>query len=127
MAKNSELTKSLLAEKARHLKTIELYKYYERLSSNRDFNKLIVEHFFGQYAADMAYAAGDLSLPSEDRGTTSEISRAPGHLRRWFNILKLEYGQALNRIESIEEDLAEEAKLTIDSSSEDEIINDGEI
>lgn len=106
MSMNSEVDK-LNQEKAALQKMVDTAKSIRRLSTNRDFKKLIEEGYFITAASDYAFAAGDLTNPKEDRETTAEMSRAPGHLKRWLSIQLRQADQAENRISQINEEIAE--------------------
>jgi hypothetical protein len=73
-----------------------------RLARNPDFKKLILEEFCIHECARYAQASADPSLDATARADSLSLAQAPGHLRRWLQVIN-QMGQVAERdIEDLE-------------------------
>lgn len=65
---------------------VELGRQAEKLASNREFRKLILETFMVKEAARYAHVSGDVDGQSQSaRDEALAICQAAGHLKRWLS------------------------------------------
>lgn len=96
-----------------------------KLSSNREFRKLILDEFCIQESARYAHSSADPTLTAEQRADALALAQAGGHLRRWLSI-KVRMGDtAEDQMADLDEALAEaraEADVETNELNDDESI-----
>lgn len=82
MSELSELEDQLVTYKD----LIERRKMAQRLSSNRDFRKLILDGFCRDDAARFVQNSGNPALDAEARADSLAMAQASGHLKRYLSM-----------------------------------------
>lgn len=77
----------------------------EKLESNREFKKLIIEGFCTKEAATYVQLSADPNLGDRERADALGLAQASGHLKRYLEVLKTMGRQAQSRLSSYEEEL----------------------
>lgn len=99
-----------------------------KLSSNREFKKLILEEFCVNESARYAHSSADPALTAEQRADALALAQAGGHLRRWLSI-KVRMGNTAEAQQGDLDDALAEARGEADAVSqtvvEDEPLNIG--
>lgn len=78
-----------------------------KLSSNRDFKKLILDEFCVNECARYAQLSGDPRASAEERADSLALSQSAGHLRRWLSVTVQLGDIAVREIEDIDDALDE--------------------
>jgi CHAT domain-containing protein len=97
----------------------------ERLASNREFKKLILEEFLVQETARMIHLSTDPRLSVQDRADALQMAQASGQLKRFLQMTMQMGETALNTIPDLEEALedarAEEEQDTVPAETEGDL------
>jgi len=78
-----------------------------KLSSNREFRKLILEEFMIQECARYTHMSGSPQLSPEQRADALNIAQAAGHLKRFLSVVVQMGEHAERTLPKQEEDLDE--------------------
>lgn len=97
----------LLKQRADAELLIERRTMAMRLAGNPDFKKLILQEFCVDECARYAQTSGDPALTAAQRADALAIAQAPGHLRRWLQIIGQMGQSAQNQMESLDEAITE--------------------
>jgi TolA-binding protein len=65
---------------------VERMNMAQKLFTNREFKKLILEEFCVQESARYAHTSADPSLSPENRADALALAQAAGHLKRWLSV-----------------------------------------
>lgn len=84
---------------------IAIAEALERLRNNRDFKKVILQHFVKDEVVRMASLSADLSLSKDQREDTAALVSHHGYLPNWFRIQELKAGAAQRTLEEASADL----------------------
>lgn len=102
----SEITETDLLQQRKDLqKHVDLMKSFQRLSNNRDFNKVILDEFMIQEAARFVQVSTDPNLTAEERADALGLAQAAGYLKRYLDVLQRMGKHAVNTINRIDEEL----------------------
>lgn len=75
----------------------------QRLVNNSDFRNLILHDYIIVEASQCAETAGNPAMNAEQKADALEMSKAPGHLKRYLRVIELSAQQAINRREELQE------------------------
>ena len=78
-----------------------------KLSTNREFRKLIIEGFIQTETNRLMVCAGDVRFKKEDRDQMMESALAGGHLKRYLNYIQMVGDNAERSIPEAEQTLAQ--------------------
>jgi precorrin-6B methylase 1 len=99
-----------------------------KLSSNREFRKLVLEGFCEKDCARFAAEAGDPALDVQQRADAMEMAKAGGHLKRYLSAAFMMGAAAERDVAELEEALAEaRAEEDVETSNDDNSDNGGEL
>lgn len=87
--------------------TIELAKALDNLRNNKDFKKLILNHFCKDEVVRLSTLSADLALDETGRADTLDTIQHHGYLSVWFRILDRKADVALGSLAENEETLEE--------------------
>lgn len=90
-----------------------------KLSSNRDFRKLILEDFCTTEAARLVSQSADPALNPLQRADALNMAQAAGHLKRYLSMMIMMGDNAENSVGSLEDALAQ-ARADEDVEIEDQ-------
>lgn len=97
----------LEAQLADAKKLIERREMAQRLFTNRDFKRLIVDEFMGTECARYAQESGDPALDANGRADALALAQAAGHLKRFLSVVIQMSSAAERNIADIEQVLEE--------------------
>lgn len=86
-------------ENASAKETVELAQALENLRNNRDFKKLIMNHFCKEEVIRLSTLSADLTLDEEQRQDTLDQIQHHGYLSVWFSVLERKASIAKNSLE----------------------------
>lgn len=94
-----------------------------KLSTNREFKKLILEDFIVQDAARLVAESADPAMDPQQRADALSMAQAGGHLKRYLQLMCIMGNNAERDIEDIEAAIAAERSdgADDDDDSEDNI------
>jgi hypothetical protein len=95
------------AQKDQAKELVELRDLAIRLSNNREFKKLIRDHWMVVEAARYVQISADPSLKAEERADARAMAQATGHLKRWLSVTIRMGNIAEDEINGLDEALAE--------------------
>lgn len=85
-----------------------------KLSSNREFRKLILDDFIVTEVSRLMGVAGDPSVSKEDREIANDMAKAGGHLKRFLSVT-VQRGALFDRdVVDLEIELAEARGETVE-------------
>jgi hypothetical protein len=93
-----ELEQSLESAK----KSVALRDALVKLQGNKDFKKLVLETYLVNAAADFARQAGDPAMGPNQRADALAMAQAPGHFKRFLNVVFAQGQQAADDIPQLE-------------------------
>lgn len=96
----------------------------ERLASNKDFKKIILEKFCLEECARYAQASADPALGPVERADALALAQAAGHLKRFLSVI-IQMGNAAGRNIDEIEDMIVEAQAEEDAEADEESFSDG--
>lgn len=88
-------------------KLIDLGEAVDKLMRNREFKKVILEHYCVEECARYVQASCDPNLPEASRADCLALAQASGHLLRFLDVLKLKSAKAYNDLENIDKAVLE--------------------
>lgn len=95
----------LETQRAENAKAIELRDEAIKLSTNREFKKLILDGFCRDDCARYAQLSADPALNAEQRADSLALAQSAGHLRRYLSMLIAQGNRAENQNLEIEAEL----------------------
>ena len=104
---NTSRVQGLEQQKANFQLLIERRELALKLYNNRDFRKLILEHFCLNDAARYVQESADPMLPEQQRADALAMAQASGHLKRYLSLCVLMGADALSKSSELEEMLAQ--------------------
>ena len=115
----SNTVEALEKQLAGQKESIEQQKMLQRLLSNRDFKKLILDEFCVKECARYAQMSADPQLSATERADALATAQAAGHLRRWFHVKNQIGNVAVGSIAALEAEL-EQARIEEDQPELDQ-------
>ena len=97
----------LLAQREQAREAIELRDAALKLTKNREFKKVILEHFFVTETARYAQISGDPALSKESREDALNLAQASGHTKRFLSVLVQMGNAAESNLAAIEQAILE--------------------
>lgn len=95
------------AQKDQARELVELRDLAVKLSNNREFRKLIRDHWMVTEAARYVQISADPSLKADERADALAMAQATGHLKRWLSVTIRMGNIAEDEINGLDEALAE--------------------
>ena len=100
-----------------HVKRLQEYvalrDMAQKLESNREFKKVILDHFCVTECARYAQASADPQLNADQRADALSLAQASGHLRRYLSVLVQMGNRAEADIAEAREAIAEAHKENV--------------
>ncbi|MCF8861594.1 putative structural protein [Agrobacterium phage OLIVR2] len=89
-------------------KALEEIAFSERVAvllRNPDFQKIIMQEYIIDAAANFVASSGDPLLTKEQREDALAMAQAPGHLKRWLQITQTKADNLRDRLPEIDEEI----------------------
>lgn len=103
----------LQEQREQYKKAIEIKNAIERLNSNSDFQKIILELFCVTECARYVQSSVNINLPPENRNWALQMAQAGGLLKE-FLIVKITQGNhAENNMSKLEEEIEKESNTEL--------------
>ena len=99
---------------------IALGEIAERLASNPDFKKLIMDEFCVQECARYCQLSADPALSPVERADSLALAQAAGHLRRWLSVQIQMAAQHRAQLVDLDEAIEEARREEADAEAERE-------
>ena len=104
----SEVTIAQLEIRREELRNLsDMAEAHDRLTSNRDFKKIILEGFMVEDCARYVHESADPLLAPEQRADALSLAQAAGHLKRYLQIHRAMARRANADIEGIDQAIDE--------------------
>lgn len=102
----SEITATNLENQKKDLQAqVELAKAIDRLSCNRDFKTVILDHFMVKEASRFVHSSIDFNLDDAKRKDALAMAQASGYLKQFLQVTSMIGKQAENVIGQIDDEL----------------------
>ena len=95
----------LIKQRKKLQEMMDLWKSMNRLTNNRDFNKVIMTEFMINETARFAHVSTDPNLDDKERADALGMAQAAGYLKRYLQVLDQMGKHAEHQISQIDDEL----------------------